>query len=725
MRSRYGEVLRHPARGTKPFRTRRRSGREHVREINEPFAPWGKLRLVATTVAALEMDKMGAGNPSPMIGGRTAAHERSVGARSDALDLRWLLIGSLYVVAYVALDYATYVYPLGALAITPWNPPPGLSLALLLICGLRYVPFLFAAALVPELAVRGEAQPAALAVASAFLIALGYATVAVILTGRLRIDPRLRTMRDVTALVTVTAAASLLLALIYVLLHASARTSVPIAEAVMRFWIGDFIGIVVTTPLLLVLFGRMSARPRPTIDFETILQVLTMAVGLGLVLWLEPASEYDVFYVLFVPLIWIALRHGLTGVVVTNALLQVITFVALAVTGRAAVEVVAFQFLMLTFALTGLFLGVTVSERQQARAAARRRTAELDAVLRGAPDGIVTLGADARVLTANPAAGLLFGTDAQEIVGRSLGELLAGPAIPVRAGGREERLAVRRDGERIPVEVIFSALGDPPERRFVGILRDLSDRKAFEDALREKQAELDRSLRLLGAGEMSAALAHELNQPLSAISAYLHATRRMIARGPGELDRIGETIEAAVKEVKRAGAVTHRVREFFCSGAAKVQPVDVEAILQGVADTARPRAQYAGICLAVETAPGTGRIAVDRVQMEIVLHNLVSNAIDALRSGPSPVRAITLRGAPAAVPGQVRIEVHDTGPGIAPDITEQLFEAFSTTKPGGMGLGLAISRSIVEAHGGVLAHEPAADGCLFTITLAGCKDDQN
>lgn len=668
---------------------------------------------------------MSAGNPSPMIGGRTAGHARSGVARAGAIDMRWLLIGSLYVVAYVALDYATYVYPLGALSITPWNPPPGLSLALLLICGLRYVPFLFVAALVPELAVRGESQPAALAIASAFVIALGYATVAVVLTGRLRIDPRLRTMRDVTALVTVTAAASLILALLYVLLHASARTSVPIAEAVMRFWIGDFIGIVVTTPLLLVLFGRMSARPRPRIGIEIILQVLTMAVGLGLALWLEPASEYDVFYVLFVPLIWIALRHGLSGVVVTNALLQVITFVALALTGRAAVEVVAFQFLVLTFALTGLFLGVTVSERQQARSAARRRTAELDAVLRGAPDGIVTLGADGRVLTANPAAGLLFGTDAQEIVGRSLGELLAGPAIPVRAGGREERLAVRRDGERIPVEVIFSALGEPPERRFVGILRDLSDRKAFEDALREKQAELDRSLRLLGAGEMSAALAHELNQPLSAISAYLHATRRMIARGPGELDRIGETIEAAVKEVKRAGAVTHRVREFFCSGAAKVQPVAVEAILQGVADTARPRAEYAGISLAVETAPGTGRIAVDRVQMEIVLHNLVSNAIDALRSGASPVRRITLRGAPAEQSGQVRMEVHDTGPGLAPDITEQLFEAFSTTKPGGMGLGLAISRSIVEAHGGVLANEPVADGCLFTITLAGCKDDQN
>ncbi|HET7135867.1 MAG TPA: MASE1 domain-containing protein, partial [Casimicrobiaceae bacterium] len=321
-----------------------------------------------------------------------------------------------YVALYVALDWVSFIHPVGVLGITPWNPPPGLSIAFLLRYGIRQGPWLFVAALAAEFLVRGAPAPLPVLVAASLLLAVSYTTLAALLTRVLRVDADLRSLRDLTVFVVAAAVACAVIGLAFVALFARSGVLPPreFQEGVTQFWIGDLIGIVVTAPALLVLTRRRESSWRPTM--ETLAELTAIALALWLVFGAGLGDAPALFYVLFLPIVWIAMRQGFEGAVVGTVAIQIGLIIAIVATGQGRASALEFQFLMLAIAVTGLLLGAAVSER-----------------------------------------------------------------------------------------------------------------RAIERALREKQSTLDRSLRLAAASELASTLAHELNQPLSAISAYLRACQMMLA----------------------------------------------------------------------------------------------------------------------------------------------------------------------------------------------------
>jgi two-component system sensor kinase FixL len=240
----------------------------------------------------------------------------------------------------------------------------------------------------------------------------------------------------------------------------------------------------------------------------------------------------------------------------------------------------------------------------------------------------------------------------------------------------------------------------------------------------EKQRTMDdlrQSLRLAAAGEMAGALAHELNQPLTALSVYADACQRMLDLGETG-DRLRDTIGRVVAESQRAGDVVRRLRDFFRTGATRLERVGLEELLTAAKAQFERQAQEQGVRLFVEKAP-SGTLLADRLQLQLVLRNVVANAFDAVAELAPEKRYVRLWAAPE---GQRRIAifVEDGGPGPSQEFAASLFEPFQSTKSSGLGLGLAISRAIVEVHGGTLGIEPSAR-CVFKIVLPteGGSDD--
>jgi signal transduction histidine kinase len=515
----------------------------------------------------------------------------------------WLILS--YLCGYVALDWVSYIYPVAPpLAITPWNPPPGLSLVLLLRWGPRNGPWLFVAAVAAELLVRGPHIPPLLLVVASVLPAAVYTVLAWLLRGPLRFDPDFTTLRDATIFVAAVAVATGLLAVAFVGLFdfAALLPAGSFGKSVAQFWIGDLIGIVVTTPLLLVFTRRRRGSVHVSI-VEVVAQLGAILVGLWIVFGSGWVEELKLFYVLFLPLIWIAMRHGLEGTTIATMVIQIGLITAMRLEGYRAGAALELQFLLLAVAVTGLFLGMTVSER-----------------------------------------------------------------------------------------------------------------RAIAQQLRDKQFELDRSLRLAGASEMASALAHELNQPLSAIGGYIRACQLMLDEQRQPVGLLRDTMDKVVAEVTRAGNVVRQLRDFFRTGSGHLALIEVEPLLRAAIDAARQRSERHSIQWRLDCPASLPAVLIDRVQVETVLHNLVSNAIDALKAGTGDYREVTISAKEDSA-RFVRISVADNGPGVAAEVAAQLFQPFATSKPRGMGLGLAISRSIVEARGGRLWLETAERGSVFSFTL--------
>ena len=235
------------------------------------------------------------------------------------------------------------------------------------------------------------------------------------------------------------------------------------------------------------------------------------------------------------------------------------------------------------------------------------------------------------------------------------------------------------------------------------------------DELRKAAASLERSSRLSAAGDMAAALAHELNQPMTALAAYGRACEHLIARGEtGPL--LGETVGKMVRESGRAAEVVRRLREFFQTGALQLETTDVETIIAAVRQQLDAHCQAHQIALEVVSEPGLATRA-DKVQIELVVRNLVANAVESVQAHGGD-RRVTVTSARSAS-GHVRVSVRDTGPGVAPAVAARLFEPFVSGKATGLGLGLALSRTIVESHGGQMWSELGSYGSFhFTLPAA-------
>jgi two-component system sensor kinase FixL len=210
-------------------------------------------------------------------------------------------------------------------------------------------------------------------------------------------------------------------------------------------------------------------------------------------------------------------------------------------------------------------------------------------------------------------------------------------------------------------------------------------------------------------------MAHELQQPLTALGNYVRASAVMADRPDVPAAELAATMQKALVEADRAGQVVRRLRDFFRGGTVRAESIEAGALVAAAADVVRERSRRHAVDITVTVEPGLPIVHADRLQIEGVLQNLLSNAIDALDTVPPPRRlGVDLRRDGS---GDVVATIEDNGPGVAPEIASQLFQAFATSKPHGMGLGLAIARSVIEAHGGRIWHEPRSPGSAFRFTL--------
>ncbi|MEI8397165.1 MAG: ATP-binding protein [Rhodospirillaceae bacterium] len=633
----------------------------------------------------------------------------------------------LYVIAYVVLDRISFLHPFSEVGITPWDPPQGLTLAILLRLGLRYAPVVPIAMFTGELLVRHLASPwlPVLPTLTASLItAAGYVGAAFVLLYLLRIDPGLRRLNDFVGFLIVGLIAALVVACGVVgNFHAFGMISAPdFWPAVLRSWLGDFVGILTLAPAMLVFTcgfpGIRRGEPwqKSILNaLEIVAQVLAIAGTVWLVFGLDFVDELKLFYLLFLPVIWVAVRHGLPGAAASVLLTQVGLKVAFQARGFGAVEVVDFQMLMVALGLTGLLVGAIVSERRLASQALSESEARLKAILHTAPDAIFTLVGDGCIESANPAVEQMFGWPAKTLVGGAFTLLLPDldPGLP---GAPRETLGQRRDGTRFPAEVAVGSAATATGQRYIVVVRDVSRRVEAESLVRQHQVQLAHVDRLSIVGEMATTIVHEESQPLAAIAAYTRACRMLLQQPEIDLVKVRLSLDKLAAQTVRAGDVLSRMRGFLHRGEIEAVPESVMEIVHEVAEFAKTDVSEHGIRLQLDVEPGVPLVAVDRIHIQQVILNLVRNAVDAISEAGSDIREIRITARRKGM--RVVFDVHDTGPGIDPEIAERLFSPFTTTKDRGMGLGLSISRTIVAAHGGQLRWIPEeTPGTTFRFDL--------
>jgi len=575
----------------------------------------------------------------------------------------WRIAGT-YIVAYVALDWVSYIHPIAPYAISPWNPAAGLSLFLLLALGPGYAPAVLVATVLAEIIVHSGSTHPGHAVLFSTILAAGYVGMAWWLLARLRFDARFTRLRDLVAFTATIGPGTMLIAANYVSAHIAAGQPQwnVFGEYTLRLWVGEAIGIVITTPFLL-LHGTRLARMRPPMRLpgtEPMLQALSIVAALAILFTLDAQAAAKFFYVLFLPLVWISMRRGFEGATAALLATQLGLIVSMQLADYAASSVIELQLLMLALAVTGLFLGMAATESRNARAALQQREAELNTIVETAPDAILTADAGGAIMAANPRAADLFGKPASQLVGHPVSVLIPGLDV-TRAILAEEARALHTDGSAIAVEVSFAPASVPGHTAYIGVVRDIAPRKEMEARLRERDAELERTLRAAAAAEMASALAHELNQPLTAASNYVEVCSLALARDEAGSERMRQAVGQASTELGRAADVVRRLREFYRGGEPRREPVPVTDLIDRALHPSRGRIDRHRVEIRVGVFPELPVPAVDRVQIEMVLHNLIANAIDAVSLAQGGERTIAIDAAPADE-GFIVIGVRDTWP---------------------------------------------------------------
>lgn len=368
-------------------------------------------------------------------------------------------------------------------------------------------------------------------------------------------------------------------------------------------------------------------------------------------------------------------------------------------------------------------------ERTHAELVARE--AHLRSILETVPDAMVVIDDHGRMQSFSTAAERLFGYRAGEVVGQNVKMLMPEPYRGSHDGyldryrqtGERRIIGIgrvvvgeRKDGSTFPMELSVGEMRSGDSRFFTGFVRDLTERQHAEQRLQELQSELVHISRLTALGEMSSALAHELNQPLSAIANYLNGVQRLLANDPDATSqKVRDAVAKAAEQALRSGDIIRRLREFVSRGETAQKVESVAKLVEEASALALVGARQVGVRVAYDLDKQADYVLIDKVQIQQVLLNLIRNAVEAMAD--SPVRELSVRTAPA--PNRmVRISIVDTGPGLAPEVAEKLFQPFVTTKSQGMGVGLSISRTIVEAHGGQIWAEPnPAGGTAFHLTV--------
>jgi two-component system sensor kinase FixL len=378
-----------------------------------------------------------------------------------------------------------------------------------------------------------------------------------------------------------------------------------------------------------------------------------------------------------------------------------------------------------------------ITARRAAETELERSARHLQSILATVPDAMVVIDERGVVMSFSTAAERLFGYPASAVIGRNVSLLM-----PEGEAGRHDRYIARylatgerriigigrivvgrkSDGSEFPMELAIGEAVADGHRIFTGFIRDLTDQQRAELELKELQSELIHVSRLSAMGTMASTLAHELNQPLTAIANYLEAVRDLMDEPTDETGAlIHQAVDESAREALRAGAIVRRLRSFVARGEIDKRPHHLPDLIDEAARLALIGAGERHIRTFYDLDPAADVVVVDRVQIQQVLVNLLRNAIEALADAPSRDIRVTTATAPD---GMVRVTISDTGPGLADDVVDHLFQAFTTTKRDGMGLGLSISRTIIEAHGGRIWHERGSDGgATFTFTLIAGREE--
>lgn len=379
----------------------------------------------------------------------------------------------------------------------------------------------------------------------------------------------------------------------------------------------------------------------------------------------------------------------------------------------------------------GRIIGVSkivrdLGEMQQAQRELQQREGLVRAILDTAPDALIVIDERGVIRSFSAAAERMFGYASAEVVGSNVKMLMPAPYREQHDGYLERYLETgerriigigrvvvgqRQDGSTFPIELAVGEVNAGGNRQFAGYVRDLTDRQERERRLSELQAELVHVARLNELGQMASALAHEVNQPLTAIANYLSGARRLLAAGNQQSAQ--QALERIAQQTERAREVIRRLRELMRKGETERR---VENLPKTIEEASALALVGIGqrVKLDIRFGEGAGEAVIDRIQIQQVLLNLMRNAIEAMSD--SARRELVV--ATAAAGEMIEVSIADTGPGLPEAVRARLFQPFVTTKPTGMGVGLSVCRTIVEAHGGELrADDAAGGGAVFRFTV--------
>jgi two-component system sensor kinase FixL len=335
------------------------------------------------------------------------------------------------------------------------------------------------------------------------------------------------------------------------------------------------------------------------------------------------------------------------------------------------------------------------------------------------------------ILSFSAAAEKMFGYSEAELIGRNVKMLMPNPdrdrhdqyLVNYLTTGKRKIIgigrvttALHRDGNTFPIELSVGEAWSGGRRIFTGFIRDLTERQQTLLRLQDLQSELAHVGRVSEMGTLASSLAHELNQPLTAVASYCESARDLLQTEPDPetLEMVREAMDEAAMQAIRAGQIVRRLRDFMSHGETERRVESLQRLINEANALALVGSREHGIDTHFSLDPRADLVFVDRIQIQQVLVNLIRNAIDAMLE--SPVRRLSIRTEREG--GLTRVTVEDTGSGISETIADQLFQPFVTSKQSGMGIGLSICRTIVQAHGGRIWFEPGASGgTAFHFTL--------
>jgi two-component system sensor kinase FixL len=471
-----------------------------------------------------------------------------------------------------------------------------------------------------------------------------------------------------------------------------------------------------------------------------VLAAIAVLIALLLRMALQDLLEDRAIFILFIPSILVASIAGGIGPGMTAVCLSLISSLFLS---RAQFDhtenVVEFAILIiigLVIAWTGGLLHRAWSVTDKTVSDLDTREAHLRSILDTVLDATVVIEKDGTITSFNAAAVRQFGYTEAEVVGRNVRILMPEPyqrehddyiSRYLKTGEKRiigiDRVVVgkRKDGSTFPMKLAVGEIRTGNKVFFTGFIRDLTEREESAARLQEIQGELARLARLNELGEMASTLAHELNQPLSAIANYAQGCTRLLRDMEDDLaSKMREALEETSRQALRAGQIIRHLREFVTRGETDKAQEDIRKLVEEAGALALVGSRERGVRSVFEFGPDAKFVMVDGVQIQQVLINLMRNAMEAMRDSERRELRVQIS---LDENGWAAVEVADTGAGIPDEIAPQLFKPFTTTKPGGMGVGLSISKRIIESHGGrITVRKNESGGTTFRFTLPAIED---